>query len=173
MIDWKYQYLICASFCTSTWKRFAHYRRIRDCPWLDLPFYRLERCAQLENKRQWLGGNAGIFSDHLARSSFGIVSSLTLWGWGGGGGLSWGQRYVRITSRVTAPFVTDARECRWAYSCVTSRKEGSISSWIPMDAGGEGVLCCTEAAVAVFSPLAINMPLWWNHTLNTGCKGIK
>lgn len=31
---------------------------------------------------------------------------------------------MRITSRVTASFVTDARECRWAYSCV--RQKGRI-----------------------------------------------
>lgn len=59
---------------------------------------------------------------------------------------------MRITSRVTAPFVTDARECRWAYSCV--RQKGRID---PEDRGAGAVR--TEAAVAVFSPVAINMPL--------------
>lgn len=59
-------------------------------------------------------------------------------------------------------------------------------SWMPM-----GVFVCTSerkdrswgsrswgspyggSAVAVFSPVAINMPLWRNLTLNTGCEGIK
>lgn len=59
---------------------------------------------------------------------------------------------MRITSRVTASFVTDARECRWAYSCI--RQKGRID---PEEDRGASV--CTEAAVAVFSPVAINMPL--------------
>lgn len=97
--------------------------------WLSLEFtwtilaesWRFDLSRRIIVRPVWRGGSYRLktreFSAGLARSLFGIESSLAL-------ELSWGQRYVRITSRVTAPFVTGARECRWAYSCI--RPKGRI-----------------------------------------------
>lgn len=60
--------------------------------------------------------------------------------------------------------------CSWmpmgVFVCTS---EGKDRSW----GGSRSRGVRTEAAVAVFSPVAINMPLWRNRTLNTGCEGIK
>lgn len=112
---------------------------------------------QLAGGWQWLGdgGNSAPVSPKLLRdwkfTGIGIIVRATI-------------RANHVASH--GPF-RDRRS--WmpmgVFVCTSERKD---RSW-----GSRSRAVRTEAAVAVFSPVAINMPLWRNRTLNTGCEGIK